>query len=336
MALTDTTSDDPTADGTTPDRDPAQGLVQRVRLPGSTVEVGPVGYLAEERRRLDGLRWDHLEVTRCSATVGAEIGGVRLSDDLAPAVAAELARALAEFKVLFFRDQPLTPAEHVAFARRFGELEVHPFIPSNTGEPALVRFAKSADTGGFENGWHHDVTWRAEPSRAAVLRAVEVPPSGGDTLFSDAHAALQSLDPEVRERIDDLVAVHDFMHVFGHGLSAEDRTAMREQYPQVRHPVVATHDVTGRDHLYVNRFFVSHLETADGRPLDADENAALVDTLCRAFELPEHQVRFRWEPDSVAMWDNRAVQHYACSDYWPDVRVMERASVVGARPVRRR
>ena len=102
------------------------------------------------------------------------------------------------------------------------------------------------------------------------------------------------------------------------------------------HPVIATHDVTGRDHLYVNRFFASHLVEADGTPLDPDESRELTDRLCRPFELLEHQCRFRWEPDSVAFWDNRAVQHYACSDYWPDVRVMERVSVVGSRPVRRR
>jgi alpha-ketoglutarate-dependent taurine dioxygenase len=106
---------------------------------------------------------------------------------------------------------------------------------------------------------------------------------------------------------------------------------MREQYPFVEHPLIATHDVTGRDHLYVNRFFVNHIKDVDG-----DESVELVDQLCRPFELLEHQARFQWEPHSIAFWDNRAVQHYACSDYWPERRVMERASIVGTRPVRRR
>lgn len=316
------------------DRDPAAIGAMRVSLPGSDVKVGPVGYLAQERQRLDGLTWEHFDVQRCSATVGAELHGIRLADDLSDEATAEVARALAEYKVVFFRDQPMTAAEHVAFGRRFGELEVHPFLPANAEIPEVVRFAKSADVGGYENGWHHDVTWRAVPSKGAVLHALEVPPSGGDTVFSDAHAALESLDDDLRARIDDLLAVHDFSNVFGHNMAPDELARMREQHPPVQHPVVVTHDVTGRDLLYVNRFFVSHLAEADGTPLDPQESRDLIDRLCRAFELLEHQVRFRWEPESVAFWDNRAVQHYACSDYWPDVRVMERASIIGTPPIR--
>lgn len=316
------------------DRDPAAIGAMRVSLPGSDVKVGPVGYLAQERRRLDGLTWDHFDVQRCSATVGAELHGIRLADDLPDEAVAEVARALAEYKVVFFRDQPMTAAEHVAFARRFGELEVHPFLPANAEVPEVVRFAKSADVGGYENGWHHDVTWRAVPSKGAVLHALEVPPSGGDTVFSDAHAALESLDDDLRTRVDGLLAVHDFSNVFGHSMAPDELAKMREQHPPVQHPVVVTHDVTGRDLLYVNRFFVSHLAEADGTPLDPQDSRDLIDRLCRAFELLEHQARFRWEPESVAFWDNRAVQHYACSDYWPDVRVMERASIIGTPPRR--
>ena len=102
----------------------------------------------------------------------------------------------------------------------------------------------------------------------------------------------------------------------------------------MQHPVVITHEVTGKDLLYLNRFFASRLAEADGTLLDRDESRELMNRLCRSFELVEHQVRFRWEPESVAFWDNRAVQHYACSDYWPSVRVMERASIIGARPRR--
>jgi alpha-ketoglutarate-dependent taurine dioxygenase len=316
--------------------DPTAIGARRVHLPNSDVKVGPVPYLAAERQRLDDLTWEHFEVRRCGATIGAELSGVRLADDLPDDVVGELARALAEYKVLFFRDQPMTTAEHVAFARRFGELEVHPFLPANDEVPEVVLFAKSAEVGGYENGWHHDVTWRAVPSMGAILHAIQVPAAGGDTVFSDAYAALEALDEDVRVRIDDLRAVHDFANVFGHGLSDDDLAALRAQHPPVEHPVVVTHDVTGRDLLYVNRFFVTHLVEADGTPLDPEESRALIDRMCRAFELLEHQTRFRWEPDSVAFWDNRAVQHYACSDYWPAVRVMERASIIGTAPTRAR
>jgi taurine dioxygenase len=215
----------------------------------------------------------------------------------------------------------------VAFARRFGDLEIHPFIASNPEHPELVRFEKSADVGGYENGWHSDVSWRETPSLGAVLHAVAVPPTGGDTLFADMAAVYEGLPEDLRAEIDDLVAIHDFTQVFGHTIAADARDEMRRKYPAVEHPVVRTHPESGRRLLYVNRFFVSAIEG-----LGVDEGRALVDRLCRYAELPEYQCRFQWEPDSVAFWDNRAVQHYACSDYWPDLRIMERASIVGDRP----
>lgn len=302
---------------------------RRVRIGKYDIEVGPLGHLAEERHRLDGLRWQHFDVRRLGATIGAELHGVDLTQTLPDAVIAEIRQALHDYKVIFFRRQPLTAAQHVAFARRFGELEIHPFIPANDAQPELVRFAKSADVGGFENGWHHDVTWRERPSMGAVLHAISVPASGGDTLFADMIAAYEGLDDETRARIDGLTAVHDYAQVFGHAIAAADRDAMRAKFPAVEHPVVCAHPATGRRHLYVNRFFTSHI-----LGVEPDESTALINRLSRQADILEYQCRFQWEPDSVAFWDNRAVQHYAASDYWPDVRVMERASIVGARPAR--
>ena len=161
--------------------------------------------MAKERDRLAALRWRHFDARQLGATVGAEISGVDLTAPLPDEVVAELRQALHDYKVIFFRDQPLDPHQHVAFARRFGELEVHPFLPSNTGEPELVRFEKTAEVSGYENSWHHDVTWRARPSMGAVLHAVSVPDRGGDTLFSDMYAAYDGLDQATKDEIDELL-----------------------------------------------------------------------------------------------------------------------------------
>jgi len=327
MAMTEDDTEDNTV---LADADPGSRLnAKRVGFPGYDTMVGPLGHLAAERRRLDGLEWQHFDVRRMAATVGAELSGVDITGDLADEVVDELGRALTEYKVVFFRNQPLTSAQHVTFARRFGELEVHPFIPSNTGEPELVRFAKGAEVGGYENGWHHDVTWRQAPSQAAILHAIEVPPTGGDTLFADAHAAWQGLDDDTRAEIADLDAVHDYMMAFANQVPDDEADKTRAAYPPVEHPVVCRHPRSGEELLYVNRFFTSHIAG-----WDLEESRALIDRLSRQFDQLEYQCRFQWEPHSVAFWDNRAVQHYAASDYWPDIRVMERASIIGQRPTR--
>ncbi|WP_327140629.1 TauD/TfdA dioxygenase family protein [Nocardia sp. NBC_01327] len=305
------------------------GANQSMRLDGYPLIVGPFTHVAAERDRLSALRWQHFDAKQLGASIGAELSGVDLTAELADEVVAEIRQALHEYKVVFFRDQPMTPAQHVAFAQRFGELEIHPFIPSSTTEPELVRFEKSAEVAGFENSWHHDVTWRAQPSMGAVLHGVSIPPLGGDTLFADMYAAYESLDDDTKALIENLEAVHDYTQAFGRFVPDDQRAQMRERFPAVNHPVVCTHAATGRRHLYVNRIFVSHI---DG--MDLDQSRALIDRLCRQADAPEHQCRFQWEPDSVAFWDNRAVQHYAASDYWPAIRIMERASIIGPRPAR--
>lgn len=298
-------------------------------MAGYDVLVGPFTHLAAERDRLDGLRWEHFDAKPLGATIGAELTGVDLTGELSDEVTADIRRALHEYKVIFFRDQPLTQHQHVRFARRFGPLEVHPFLPSNTDEPELVRFEKTAEISGYENGWHHDVTWREVPSMGAVLHALRVPDRGGDTLFADMYAAYDALDAETKKVIDGLEAVHDFTLTFGHTMSSEERERARAAYPPVVHPVVCTHPATGRRHLYVNRAFTGQLVG-----WDPDAGHALLDRLCRQADSPEHQCRFAWSDDAVAFWDNRAVQHYASSDYWPQKRTMERASIIGERPRR--
>ncbi|MCY4424982.1 MAG: TauD/TfdA family dioxygenase [Acidimicrobiaceae bacterium] len=308
--------------------DPASRIAPgRVRIDRYDLDLGPWLHLADERARLASPSFRHIEVTPQGATLGAEVAGVNLGTGLPDEVVAEIRKALLDYKILVFRDQPITPAQHVAFARRFGELEIHPFITGNSDHPELVRFEKGVDTGGFENGWHHDVTWREVPSMGAILHAVQVPATGGDTLFSDMGAAYDGLGEAVKEQIDGLFAIHDFMLAFRHQVPEGKQAEFRARYPPARHPVVCTHPETGRRLIFVNCYFTSHI---DG--MDESEGVDLIRHLAGQASVVEYQFRVRWEPGTVVFWDNRSVQHYAASDYYPDVRIMERASIVGTRP----
>jgi taurine dioxygenase len=273
------------------------------------------------------LPYRHIKPEPLSPTVGAEIGGVSLAQPVDDETFEELHRALLEYKVIFFRDQDITPEQHVAFARRFGELEVHPFVPHRDGHPEVMVLKKNAHIGGYENVWHSDVTWRLAPSLGSVLLAREVPAVGGDTLFCDMYAAYEGLDDEVRASLEGLRAVHDFTRTFGIFLDKDELAKKQKEYPPAEHPVVRTHPETGRKGLYVNAAFTSHIVG-----LERAESERLLDLLYRQAAVPEYQCRFRWRPYSIAFWDNRAVQHYASSDYYPQRRLMERVTIVGDVP----
>ncbi len=271
--------------------------------------------------------WQNFTVSPLSPTVGAEINGLDLSEALRSEVRDEVRDALNQWKVVFFRDQTLTPEQQIAFASQFGEIEIHPFIPKGSIEN-IQRFEKGEKFSGYENEWHNDNTWREMPSMAAVLRAIEVPPVGGDTLFADMAAAYDNLPDTVKARIDDARAVHDWEPAFGISMPDETRQAFRDQFPRVTHPVVRVHPETGRRTLFVNSNFTQSIVG-----LDPEDSRQLLDLLYRQADRPEYQCRFRWTPHAVAMWDNRAVQHYAASDYRPARRVMERVAIVGDVPV---
>jgi taurine dioxygenase len=275
--------------------------------------------------------YTRINVEGCTEVIGAEISGVDLREPLDETLRGEIRDALLEWKVLFLREQHLTADQQLTFARAFGELEQHPFLRQGD-TPEIVRFEKGGDRSkpgavGSENGWHSDVTWRVEPALGSVLRAIEVPQRGGDTSWADMGCAYDNLPEPLRERIDGMTAIHSFVHVFGYGMSADERAALLEQYPPVEHPVVRTHPETGRKTLFVNNFFT---ESIVG--LDDDESDRLIQRLCQQAMHPEWQVRLHWEPGTIAFWDNRSTQHYASSDYYPQRRVMERVAIKGDRP----
>ncbi len=297
--------------------------VQPVQAGG--MRMGPRPAVRAERERLASLRFERFELLPLSPTIGAELHGVDLGK-LDDATFAEVHRAWLEYKVVFFRDQKISGQQQIDFARRFGELEVHPFLPEGADDQ-IVRFEKSETAQGYENTWHSDVSWREVPALGSVLRALEIPQSGGDTLFCDMITAYEGLDPDLKQRIEGRLAIHDFTHSFGRALGADALAEKQKEYPPARHPIVRTHPETGRKILYVNAILTSHIEG-----LERAESDALLERLYREATVPEYQCRFRWESDSVAMWDNRAVQHYAASDYWPSRRVMERVAIIGDRP----
>jgi taurine dioxygenase len=281
-----------------------------------------------------------IRTRKLTCNIGAELSGVRLAEAAADAALfAEIHALLLQHKVLFLRDQDITPGQHVAFARRFGELEDHPVVGSDPENPGLVRIYKdlSSPPEHYENAWHCDATWREVPPMGAVLRCLECPEVGGDTIWTNMVQAYEELPPSIKDQVAGLRARHSIEASFGAAMPTERRLALKAQYPDAEHPVVRTHPETGEKVLFVNAFtthFVNFHTPQNVRyGQDYAPGAAhLLTYLIGRAAIPEYQVRWRWTPGSVAIWDNRCTQHYAVQDYWPAVRKMERASIVGDAP----
>ena len=281
-----------------------------------------------------------MRIEKLTTHIGAELVGV----DLAEAATnedlfGEIRQALLKHKVLFLRDQLVSKAQHVAFASRFGELETHPVVGSDPEHPGLVCIYKDLDSppDHFENAWHCDATWRENPPMGAVLRCIECPPVGGDTVWANMAQAYEDLPDDTKERISGLYARHSIEASFGARMPTEKRHALKTQYPDPEHPVVRTHPETGERVLFVNGFtthftnFHTSANVRFGQDFAPGASSLLNYLIARAC-IPEYQVRWRWTPGSVAIWDNRSTQHYAVMDYWPAVRKMERAGIVGDKP----
>jgi taurine dioxygenase len=276
----------------------------------------------------EGSPYETLTVDKLTPVIGAEIRGVDLSAALSDRQLGEIRRALAENLVIFFRDQALTPERHLAFGRLFGDLHVHPAAPHEGDTPELMIIHADKDSPRANGeGWHSDVSCDPEPPMGTILHITQCPPKGGDTLFASMYAAYETLSGRMQAYLSGLTALHDGEHVY-RGLFASFGEPDRPAYPRAEHPVIRTHPVTGKKALYVNRGFTTRIL---GIPID--ESDAILRYLYEHMENPLFQCRFRWQPNSVAFWDNRCTQHRALWDYWPHTRAGRRVTVKGDKPI---
>jgi taurine dioxygenase len=278
-----------------------------------------------------------LSVNRIAGALGAEISGVDLSQPLDDGVIAEIRRALVDNLVIFFRDQHLTPEQHLAFGRRFGALQVHDFVDGMDDNREIIEVRKEEyEMRNFGGGWHSDVSYLERPALGSVLYAREVPDAGGDTMFANQYLAYETLSDGMKQLLGGMRAMHSARRSYG--LNAprridEGRTSMgihftENAHAEIDHPVVRTHVESGRKCLYVHGGFTTRFQD-----MTEEESAPLLHYLYRHAVRPEFTCRFRWEKNSIAFWDNRCVQHNAINDYQGKRRVMHRVTIEGERPV---
>jgi taurine dioxygenase len=274
-----------------------------------------------------------LYITPLSSALGAQVEGITLSEPLSDANRTAIEQALLDHQVLFFRNQPITPQQQARFAAQVGDLHIHPIYP-NVPEQPEVLILDTAVTDVRDNAiWHTDVTFLPEPAMGAVLSAKLLPPKGGDTLWASGIAAFEALSAPLQNLLDGLTATHDFTRSFPlerYGSTPEDYARWdetRRKHPPQSHPVVRTHPVSGRKALFVSEGFTSKLNE-----LEPAESQALLTFLFAHATKPEFFVRWRWQENDIAFWDNRVTQHYAVDDYRPARRVMQRATILGDKP----
>ncbi|MBM3108343.1 taurine dioxygenase [Pseudomonas sp. V1] len=274
-----------------------------------------------------------LSITPLSSALGAQISGIDLSREISTEQRDAVEQALLKHQVLFFREQPINPQQQAAFAARFGDLHIHPIYP-NVPETPQVLVLDTAVTDVRDNAmWHTDVTFLPTPALGAVLSAKQLPTYGGDTLWASGIAAYAALSEPLKQLLDGLTATHDFTKSFPlerFGTTPEDLQrweTTRRDNPPLSHPVIRTHPVSGRKSLFVNDGFTTRINE-----LGDTESEAILKLLFAHATRPEITIRWRWQENDVAFWDNRVTQHYAVDDYRPQRRVMHRATILGDAP----
>ena len=274
-----------------------------------------------------------LQVSQLSGHIGAQVSGVDLTQPLPDEVIESLEQALLKHQVIFFRNQPITPQQHYELALRFGQLHIHPIFPHEPDRPEIIVLDTELNDLRDNALWHTDVTFQQKPPLGAILAAKKIPPFGGDTLWASATAVFEGLSPALQNLLKGLTATHSIVKSFPterFAVTEADKArfdqAVRNN-PPVVHPVVRTHPVTGKQALFVNEGFTTRINE-----LSDSESIALLKFLFEHSQKPEFFIRWRWQQDDIAFWDNRATFHYAVDDYRPHRRIMHRATIQGDVP----
>jgi taurine dioxygenase len=272
-----------------------------------------------------------LNIKPLSGCIGAEIHGIDLTKPITHELYIQLRECLVECEVIFFRDQAITPAQQHALASMFGPLQSHPAYQTVEGFPEISILESTADKPTKIECWHSDMTFRQHPPLATVLRAQVVPDKGGDTLWASMTAAYRGLSKSMQDFLSTLTAVHDFCYGFKESLAepgGQQRLAQAlVDNPPVRHPVIRIHPESGKSVIFVNQLFTRHIEG-----LSRSESDALLAFIFEHIRTPEYSCRFAWQPDSIAIWDNRSTQHKPINDYFPAHRRLERITIDGDLP----
>ncbi|MCG8407851.1 MAG: TauD/TfdA family dioxygenase [Phycisphaerales bacterium] len=275
-----------------------------------------------------------IEIRRVAGALGAEITGIDLSQNLSNEVFSDVHQAFLDHQVIFFRDQKVTPEQQKVFGRRFGSLNVHPYVKGMDDHPEVMEIIKEPeDKINFGGGWHSDMSFQEKPALGSVLYGLEVPEFGGDTLFASQYAAYDALSDAMKDLLDGLYAVHTAEREYSaQGNSAQKRESMAieqagNDVPAYEHPVVRTHPETGRKALYVNGAFTMRFKGMSKR-----ESRPLLEFLIDHCAQEQFTCRFRWQNGSIAFWDNRCVQHFALNDYHGQRRHMRRVTINGDKP----
>ena len=273
------------------------------------------------------MAYETIDVRKSTPGIGAEIFGVDLSRRLGNRQFQEVHDALMDRLVIFFRDQKLSIEQQMDFGPRLGRLHMHPASPDLVPDHPEVLLIKADEKSRYIAGedWHSDVSCDPQPPMGSILYLTEVPPDGGgDTMFANMYLAYQTLSEQIRKLVDGLTAIHDGERLY-RGRYGIDDTG--KTFPRAEHPVVRTHPVTGKKCLFVNRTFTTRIVG-----LRKSESDAVLAMLFRHVETPELSMRFKWQPDSIAFWDNRCVQHHALWDYYPNKRYGYRVTICGDKP----